>query len=547
MADAGTSRERLKVFISYSHRDMATADALVAALEGADFEVTIDRRDLPYGEEWQKELADFIRASDTVVWLVSSDSVKSKWCKWELGEVGRLNKRLVPVQIHAIVPEELPEALGKIHMLPAEGVYTEGQHFAMLVAALNSDRSWIKDATRLADRAREWTGRGRDSGLLLRGSALKNAETWLRDRPHGALPPASEVLELILASRRGMMRRQRWALGGAVAIAALASALAGFAFTQWQRAEKELRTATARRLAVEAQSSLSESLQTNRPGAPDSQRGILLALESLRIQPNIQADRVLREGLRRLSGPSLELKLEEGDVLRALGPQAEWIAVHRGDKEVIFDANARSFRSPTISEKVLLRAANVPRDESSRIAPSMLAKSSDGRIAVVDSDGGTGDWVFAAVALRQIADNKTLSVLPHDWYVTEALFRRDDRFLMTVTGRASMDAEDPSATHLVGSSVYVWDVLSGEKVSEMSFARWGGITELLVDREKEWIAIQTEDASGEMIIVMPIWPDLARSEACRRLTRNLSPSEWATLVAVGPQEETCPGLPMTSE
>ena len=46
---------------------MAAADALVLALEGEDFEVTIDRRDLPYGEEWQKELADFIRASDTVV------------------------------------------------------------------------------------------------------------------------------------------------------------------------------------------------------------------------------------------------------------------------------------------------------------------------------------------------------------------------------------------------------------------------------------------------------------------------------------------------
>ena len=61
------TRDKLKLFISYSRRDMTAADALVTALEGEGFEITIDRRDLPYGEEWQKELGDFIRASDTVV------------------------------------------------------------------------------------------------------------------------------------------------------------------------------------------------------------------------------------------------------------------------------------------------------------------------------------------------------------------------------------------------------------------------------------------------------------------------------------------------
>ena len=65
---------------------MATADALVVALEANGFAVTIDRRDLPYGEEWQVELADFIRSSDTVVWLVSPESLASKWCHWELGD-----------------------------------------------------------------------------------------------------------------------------------------------------------------------------------------------------------------------------------------------------------------------------------------------------------------------------------------------------------------------------------------------------------------------------------------------------------------------------
>src|ERR1700741_2719431 len=83
---ASTQGDKLRIFVSYSRRDLVRADELVSTLEGRGFEVTIDRRDLPYGEEWQKELADFIRAADTVIWLVSPTSVKSRWCGWGLGE-----------------------------------------------------------------------------------------------------------------------------------------------------------------------------------------------------------------------------------------------------------------------------------------------------------------------------------------------------------------------------------------------------------------------------------------------------------------------------
>ena len=70
--------DKLRVFISYSRRDTAEADWLVTTLADRGFEVTIDRRDLPLGEKWQTELADFIHLADTVVWLVSDASVQSK-------------------------------------------------------------------------------------------------------------------------------------------------------------------------------------------------------------------------------------------------------------------------------------------------------------------------------------------------------------------------------------------------------------------------------------------------------------------------------------
>jgi WD40 repeat protein len=274
--------DKLKLFISYSRRDMTAADALVTELEGEGFEITIDRRDLPYGEEWQKELGDFIRASDSVVWLVSPDSVASKWCNWELGEVGRLNKRLVPIRIREVAPEQLPESLGRVHLLPASGVYDPATHHSSLVTTLNTDRGWTKEATRLADRAREWIARERNDGLLLRGAGLKNAEAWSTVQPKVAPPPAGDVLELILASRRAAVRRQRWTIGGALAIAAVALGL--MAVAMWQRGiaqANEVQAKTERDAALTTQSRFLVDQARQSYSQGDNGTALALALEAL--------------------------------------------------------------------------------------------------------------------------------------------------------------------------------------------------------------------------------------------------------------------------
>ncbi len=227
----------IRVFISYSRRDLEIADRLVGALEREDIEVTIDRRDLPYGEEWLKELADFIAGADTVVALVSPAFIASKACNWELGQVKATNKRLMPVVIEKVAIEDLPEAIGKIHLLPAQGAFDFEIHLKPLAEALNTDRQWVKEHTRLAAQARQWLARGRAPALLLRGTALADAESWQDRQPKAAPQPSDEILELMLASRRAATSRQRAIAAGSLLAAAFAFALAGAAAFQWQRAE----------------------------------------------------------------------------------------------------------------------------------------------------------------------------------------------------------------------------------------------------------------------------------------------------------------------
>jgi hypothetical protein len=95
MSDAGLG-EKLKVFISYSRRDSAAfADELVAGLELAGFAPFLDRHDIAAGEDWEARLGGLIAQSDTVVFAVSPEAVKSD--VWEVERTIELSKRLLPV------------------------------------------------------------------------------------------------------------------------------------------------------------------------------------------------------------------------------------------------------------------------------------------------------------------------------------------------------------------------------------------------------------------------------------------------------------------
>jgi len=236
--------KKLTVFISYSHHDMAVADVIVEALERDGFEVLIDRRDLPYGEKWQGELTHFIEQSDTVIWLISSASVTSKWCNWELDSVQKQSKRLVPVRVGDVKLEDLPRQLGEIHILPGQGVFDPATHIESLITTLETDRGWLREHTRLLDRSRQWLLKDRGDGLLLRGRALRDAEYWNSTRPRTAPKPSADVLNFILSSRRASQQRQKRWVGTLVGVLVVTAGFAAVALWQWDRADEAAQRVT---------------------------------------------------------------------------------------------------------------------------------------------------------------------------------------------------------------------------------------------------------------------------------------------------------------
>lgn len=298
VSDAPPKNERLKIFISYSRIDAAAADTLVETLEARGFEVTIDRRALPFGEKWQAELAEFIRLSDTVIWLISEASVRSEWVNWELDEVARRAKRLVPVMIGDTPRDRLPRQLGEIHILPAEGQFHHVRDIDTLLEVLETDRAWLKQASRLQDRAAEWLANGRPSARLLSRAALADAERWNDRRPPKSPAPAQEVLDLLLVSRQSASRWQRRIVGGSLALTIGALALAGFAYQQQHRAQRS--EAVTLKITDESQHTesglLSEAARaiSDQPGGGDTSLAILLALEGMPDKLSDDASRIER-------------------------------------------------------------------------------------------------------------------------------------------------------------------------------------------------------------------------------------------------------------
>jgi hypothetical protein len=95
---AMTVGSKSKVFVSYSRHDLEFTDQLVEGLdETGEFYLLIDREGIGHGEDWQARLRSLILECDTMVFVLSPDSIVSDVCAWEIEEALTLSKRIIPI------------------------------------------------------------------------------------------------------------------------------------------------------------------------------------------------------------------------------------------------------------------------------------------------------------------------------------------------------------------------------------------------------------------------------------------------------------------
>lgn len=201
-----------RIFISYSRKDLAFVDRLEEALTQRGYEALIDRSEIYAFEDWWERIEALLARADTIVFVLSPDSVASDVALKEVNHAVALKKRLAPIVWRRVRDDAVPDELRRLNFI----FFDDPAHFETsadrLAQALQTDIGWIRQSTEFCELARRWSASGRLSGLLLRPPVLEEAERWLRSRPSAASEPPDETKTFIAFSRQNeyqVLRRAR--------------------------------------------------------------------------------------------------------------------------------------------------------------------------------------------------------------------------------------------------------------------------------------------------------------------------------------------------
>jgi hypothetical protein len=240
------------IFISYSRRDMAFADRLDTALKARGFATLIDRSEIYAFEDWWRRIEALIAGADTIVFILSPDSLESKVALREVTHAAALSKRFAPVVWRQVDAQSVPDALSRLNYIYFDEPDQFESSIARLAEALETDIEWVRKHTEFGEAARRWSQAGEPGprGLLLRSPSLEEAERWIASRPRGA-PEPTETTRIFVARSRAVATRRRNILSAALGAGAII-AVGLAALANWQRVravEQEAIAQDARRVA----------------------------------------------------------------------------------------------------------------------------------------------------------------------------------------------------------------------------------------------------------------------------------------------------------
>lgn len=248
------------VFVSYRRLDVDFVKSFVDGLKAEDKEVWVDWEDLPPGgAEFTEDIRRGIESSDSFVAILSPDYLESTYCvDLELGYAIELNKKIIPVVYRKFEDYPVPPAISHINWIyftPHAGQENKFEEsMPRVIEAIEVDFAYVRDHTRLLQRAREWDTNNRRNSYLLTGDEVTVGETFLMQSATKD-PSATEIHhEFIHASRGWENQKVRRNLIIAVSVTILSIVLAAFALVQRQRAVEQQAIAEQQRaIAVEQQ------------------------------------------------------------------------------------------------------------------------------------------------------------------------------------------------------------------------------------------------------------------------------------------------------
>jgi len=124
------------VFISYSRHDQQFVDRLASDLRQRGVELWIDRESIAAGQSWQEQIGRALRDASALIFIISSNSMKSQWMVAELEAFWATKKKLIPAVIEEVDTSALPPSIAEIQWADFRQSYDMG--LQSLIAGLGA-------------------------------------------------------------------------------------------------------------------------------------------------------------------------------------------------------------------------------------------------------------------------------------------------------------------------------------------------------------------------------------------------------------------------
>lgn len=225
--------EKVKVFISYSRRDLEFVSHLYHSLRERGYDCNYDKAEhddvnsgISAEDEWWDRLKVHITACDVMIFVVSPSSAVSKVCDEEIAFAKVLSKRVIPLLLRPVDFNTVPPRLGALNVKLTffeDGEVEYLNQLDALCLALDKDIIWHREVRRFLEAAIRWDNKERPSSLLLRPEQLRFAQELVSRRPTKENEPPELLYDFFKSSQKyedELAKKRRRLMGAAFVIPA---------------------------------------------------------------------------------------------------------------------------------------------------------------------------------------------------------------------------------------------------------------------------------------------------------------------------------------
>ncbi|NES20611.1 MAG: TIR domain-containing protein [Symploca sp. SIO3E6] len=172
-----------QVFLSYAQTNKTIMERCRRRLMRDCFTVWTNTTDIQTAEDFEDAINRGIEQADNFIFLLSPDSLTSKYCQHELNYALSLNKRIIPVLVRKTDLKQVPKALRTLQYIDLTDNAKEEDYYldeSQLLKSLRQDEEYHQQHKMLLVKALKWERQQRNPSILLRGYNLGYAQAWLK-------------------------------------------------------------------------------------------------------------------------------------------------------------------------------------------------------------------------------------------------------------------------------------------------------------------------------------------------------------------------------